>query len=227
MKKCKEHRVQFSEGYPGCAYCLAKEVKQLKDTLTRCQRDGTTAVNARRDATKALRKAEWDLAKLQDEGRKSAWNGEGQIALAQQARQEIAAMEISEEEYDAAFDGTNSDKWEPPSRSKMSRIYRERDKLKDELLRLADGYIVRQVGKGKEWPALEIAARHIIEKYRGPTPVNTEMLKTLKAHVEPDSINPEVLLALCTLRDDFKKIGAMGWHGRVVEIINLMTGKES
>lgn len=41
------------------------------------------------------------------------------------------------------------------------------------------------------------------------------------------SIDLKVLVALCSLRDDLDKIGAGGWKRRVVEIINLVTGKSS
>ena len=57
MKTCTEHRIQWSDGYPGCPFCLAKEIAQLKKAVTRCQ-------GVSNEDLKRRRKAEWDFAKL-------------------------------------------------------------------------------------------------------------------------------------------------------------------
>lgn len=88
--------------------------------------------------------------------------------------------------------------------------------IKDQLLRLADACIMRKVGQ--QWPAIEIYARHLIEKYGDPR----TNLAVLDEGNDP-SLAP-VLLKLAELRDDFDQIGAGGWKARVVEIINLATG---
>ena len=175
---------------------LLEENKNLNDAVVRAYKASNEDLGRRR-------KAEHEVLALRD-------------ALNRQKEANNANCERLREAK-AYYDGTNSDKWEPPSRTKMSRIYEERDKLKEELLRLADACIVRKVGK--EWPAIEIAAKHVIEKYGDPE-VNVKLEE--EAHIDH-----KVMLALGQLKWDFDKIGAGGWSGRVLEIINLVTGAKA